>query len=99
VIGQVLGSCGGHYALAQQGDGNLVLYHDGIAIWSTGTVGTGARYLAMQGDGNLVIYGGGAIWDTGTNGYGGAWLAVQDDGNLVLYAGGTPVWASNTSGW
>ncbi|MEO8552838.1 MAG: glycoside hydrolase domain-containing protein [Kofleriaceae bacterium] len=99
VIGQVLGSCGGHYALAQQGDGNLVLYRDGTAIWSTGTVGTGARFLAMQGDGNLVLYGGDAIWASGTSGYGGAWLAVQDDGNLVLYAGDTAVWASNTAGW
>jgi len=87
-------------ALAQQGDGNLVLYRiDGSALWSSGTSGTAGRIAIMQDDGNFVIYSGGGspIWATGTGGYNGAELALQDDGNLVLYAGGTPIWATGTS--
>ena len=97
---RALTSCDGRYLLAQQGDGNLVLYRsDGTALWSSTTSGTAGRVAIMQGDGNFVIYSGGGspIWATGTGGYDGAELALQDDGNVVLYAGGTPIWASGTS--
>ena len=41
----------------QQGDGNLVLYQNGVeALWSSGTTGTPAQVTVMQGDGNLVTY-------------------------------------------
>jgi hypothetical protein len=105
-IGEVIGtdkplpSCGGGYFLAQQTDGNLVLYRsDGTALWSTSTSGSAARMAAMQTDGNFVLYttGGQPVWDTATSGNDGASLAVQDDGNLVLYLGGTPIWASGTA--
>jgi hypothetical protein len=59
--------------LSMQGDGNLVLYENGVAKWATGTNGkaTGPYSLSMQNDGNLVIYAStGAIWASNTNGQG-----------------------------
>jgi hypothetical protein len=92
-------SADGRFVLAFQGDGNLVLYQGGTALWSTGTHGAGATVAVMQGDGNLVLYsaGGAALWASNTAGHPGAWLVVQGDGNLVLYsASGAALWASNT---
>ena len=52
-----------------QGDGNLVTYGGGRAIWASGTGGRGGSRLAIQSDGNLVIYvAAGAIWSSGTAG-------------------------------
>ena len=70
-----------------QSDGNLVLYSFGVAMWATGTVGTGA-VVVMQGDGNLVEYSHHSkpLFASGTDGHGGATAAIQDDGNLVVYA-------------
>jgi hypothetical protein len=80
------------YKLVMQGDGNLVLYHEGSAVWATYTSGSG-NYLAMQGEGNLVVYNGGtALWNTATWGFAGAYLALQDDGNLVVYQDGHAIW-------
>ena len=46
----------GGYTLGMQGDGNLVLYRDGRAVWHTGTYGNPGAWLAVQGtDGNLVV--------------------------------------------
>jgi hypothetical protein len=81
----------GHYKLVMQADGNLVLYHDGDAIWSTGSKGAGAS-LAMQTDGNLVIYNNGATWSSNTADFPGAELDLQDDGNLVIYHAGHAIW-------
>ena len=76
-----------------QGDGNLVLYHGGSALWSTRTSGDNGAHAVMQGDGNLVVYlGGTAKWSSQTNGFSGASLALQDDSNLVIYHSGHPVW-------
>ena len=52
-----------------QADGNLVTYGGGRAIWSSGTPGSGARFV-VQNDGNLVIYNGSnrAVWSSGTAG-------------------------------
>ncbi len=100
VSGESVSSCDGHYSLAMQTDGNLVYYHDGHAIWDTGTAG-GQGYLAiMQGDGNLVMYGykGNPLFWTGTNGHPGATFAAQADGNLVVYSNGAALWASHTNG-
>lgn len=97
---QPLPSCDGRYALAQQGDGNLVLYrNNGSVVWHTGTFNTVGNKTVMQGDGNLVLYteGGNPLWSTGTNGWTGADFAVQTDGNLVIYWGGVAIWASGTN--
>ncbi len=56
--------------LAMQGDGNLVLYRGGQAIWATNSSGRdcGSCFAAFQGDGNLVLYGpGGAFWASNTS--------------------------------
>ncbi len=95
--GSTLRSANGRYELAlQASDGNLVLYAEGRAVWTTRT--PGGQRLIMQSDGNLVLYTaqGKAIWSTFTNGKGGRTLVLQDDQNLVLYAPGRAIWASNT---
>jgi hypothetical protein len=97
---QSLVSCSGAFSLTMQGDGNLVLYQSGTALWATNTSGSGADEAILQGDGNLVIYNssGTAEWASGTAGNSGAYLDVQNDGNLVIYsASGTALWASGTS--
>ncbi len=95
---QSLQSSNGEYRLVMQGDGNLVIYGPGAALWATGTNGGSDRTLAMQGDGNLVIYNGAgqALWNTATGGTPGTSLALQDDGNLVLYAPGGAIWSRIT---
>lgn len=95
--GDARSSCDGRFTLAMQGDGNLVLYQGGSALWSSGTFGANHQ-LVMQPDGNLVIYrGGSARWSTGTHGHPGATLGIQDDGNVVLYAaGGGALWHTQT---
>lgn len=101
--GQDITSTDGRYALAYQGDGNLVLYrHDGRPLWASQTAGTRAGQVVMQADGNLVIHDveGTPIWASHTEGYAGAVLTVQTDGNLVIYTpNGGPIWASGTAGW
>ena len=55
--GQSVYSPDGHYLLAYQADGNLVLYiAGGASIWASNTNGTSAGRVVMQSDGNLVIY-------------------------------------------
>jgi hypothetical protein len=85
----------GQYQFVYQGDGNVVFYGPGGALWSSGTANTALGSLAMQGDGNLVLNAnsGSALWNSGTQGNSGAKLAVQDDGSLVIYAadGVTPL--------
>jgi hypothetical protein len=97
--GQYLQSPNAQYMLVMQGDGNLVEYGGGNAIWSTGT--SGSNFLAMQSDGNLVVYhsGGGAVWSTYTNVGSGGVAALQDDGNFVLYQGATPLWSRAVVGF
>jgi len=91
-------SASGRYHFAYQGDGNLVLYDGGVAIWASNTAGRPAGVCTMQGDGNLVIYipGGQPIWASNTMTV-GSHLILQDDGNVVIYApSNQPVWATNT---
>jgi hypothetical protein len=98
-LGESISSCDGRYVLAMQGDGNLVLYHGGSALWASQTSGTDGRRAVMQGDGNLVVYGEtAALWASRTSGDAGGYLAVQDDGNVVIYVGGHPVWSTGTNG-
>lgn len=93
--GQYLVSESGAHTLQMQGDGNLVVYAAGQAVWSTGTAGHPGAHLEMQGDGNLVVYppSGPALWASGTGGNGGAQVFMQSDANLVIYAGGRAVWS------
>ena len=86
----------GQYQLIMQGDGNLVEYSGGAALWSSGTAGDVGDYLVLQSDGNLVIYPptGSALWNSGTEGNAGDSFDVQTDGNLVIYSsGGVALWA------
>jgi hypothetical protein len=99
--GQSLTSCNGDYTLDMQGDGNLVLYRSGTALWASNTSGSAADKAAMQGDGNFVLYTstGSAVWNSRTNGNDGADLVVQNDGNVVIYsASGTALWDTGTNG-
>ena len=91
-------SASGRYHFAYQGDGNLVLYDGGVAIWASNTAGRAAGACVMQGDGNLVIYipGGQPIWASNTM-TAGSHLILQNDGNVVIYTpSNKPVWATNT---
>jgi hypothetical protein len=97
---EYLSSADGRFALAYQGDGNLVLYEDGQALWHSGTHVGEAGQVVMQHDGNLVIYSpfGEPLWASETAGWHDAWLIVQNDGNVVLYSSaGEPLWATNTA--
>lgn len=85
---QTLRSRNGQYELAQQADGNLVLYRaPRTVVWSSQTSGEGNRTV-MQTDGNLVVRSkaNAPLFHTGTAPNPGAVLAVQDDGNLVVYS-------------
>ena len=95
-----LSSCDGRFQLVQQGDGNLVLYRAGAALWHAGTHGNPGATAVMQEDGNLVVYAsnGAALWSSGTHGHAGAVLSVQDDGNLVIYDRGVAIWNTGTHG-
>jgi hypothetical protein len=54
--------------IAHQGDGNVVAYADGRAVWATGTAGRITTRLIMQSDGNLVLYGPGTVvWASNTS--------------------------------
>lgn len=93
-------SSDGRFTFIYQGDGHLVLYHNGVGpIWASGTAGTSPGRAIMQGDGNFVIYdGGGApIWYTATHGHSGAYLRVNSDGNVAIYStGGGVLWQTGT---
>ncbi|MGH7193513.1 MAG: hypothetical protein ACREJM_08270, partial [Candidatus Saccharimonadales bacterium] len=89
------------YDFVLQGDGNLVLYSHGHAVWSSKTAGKSVNNLVMQSDGNLVLYGtnGKAIWNSGTPGHGASTLDLQGDGNVVIYgSNGRPSWSTGTNG-
>jgi lambda family phage minor tail protein L len=103
--GQQIFSPNGYYRLKMQSDGNLVLYSKGtiptgpavenynIAVWSTGTDGSGATYAHFQTDGNLALYTAGnvAVYQSNKGSYpqyAGKKLQLQNDGNLVIYGTG-----------
>jgi hypothetical protein len=97
--GESIWSPSGEFELTFQRDGNLVLYRDRTALWSTGTAGREVRECTMQTDGNLVLYGHDrqAVWASNTYGNPGSFLAVQDDGNVVIYKPVHPVWSTGTN--
>ena len=96
--GDILYSPSHAYRLVMQGDGNLVLYTGGTALWSSKTNGQSGANAVMQGDGNFVIYlSGKAIWNSGTAHHSGAILDMQDDGNLVIYQSSKAIWSTGTN--
>ncbi|MBA3818982.1 MAG: matrixin family metalloprotease [Deltaproteobacteria bacterium] len=101
-IGETQSSCDGRFGLSMQGDGNLVLYHQGVgALWHTATYGTSAHLAVMQPDGNFVLYDANRVpvFHTSSSGNPGSFLAVQSDGNLVVYSpGSVPLWNTGTFG-
>lgn len=86
----------GNSKLVMQADGNLVLYENNVACWSSGTSGTHASGLIFQTDGNLVLKddGGGGTFGTVVYWASGisstcananlAYFGFQPDGNLVM---------------
>ncbi|MFJ9458576.1 hypothetical protein ACIRST_26225 [Kitasatospora sp. NPDC101447] len=95
--GQSWSSPDGSTVLWQQTDGHVVLYHNGVAIWTAvGTYGVGT-YFYVQADGNLTAYDAAwrPLWESRTGRHPGAYLAIQNGGNLVVYYGNTPLWWSN----
>lgn len=98
--GQQWLSDNGQFRLTMQGDGNLVLYQGGAALWVSNTAGSGANRAVMQGDGNFVLYtpSNSPVWATGTGPNYCARLRMQDDGNVVIYSrDGVVLWATDTS--
>jgi len=104
--GEFLQSPNGQYRLWAQNDGNVVLYRDASAKWTSPSVAVwrtlykrlrGPATLVMQEDGNLVSYDKSvATWATMRFGSARS-LGVQDDGNLVVsdcsaFYTCTPVW-------
>ena len=90
--GQMLGhgdtrtSLDGRTVLVHQTDGNVVVYRDGAATWSSDTHGQQTVALAMQADGNLELHGpDGAVWVSGTHENAGATLLVRSDGSVAIY--------------
>ena len=97
--GQSFASGNGANVFVMQGDGNLVLLRQGVAVWNSGTFGHSGASAVMQGDGNLVVYnaGGAPLWSSSTGGNPGAAAYIQDDGNVVIYTQ-LPRWSTNTAG-
>lgn len=97
--GGYLHTATGGTVLDMQADGNLVIYVNGHAAWSSKTSGNPGATATLQSDGNFVVYSpaGRALWNTRTNGVGaGVRLVLQSDGNLVLYKSSHAVWSTHT---
>ncbi|GAA4681077.1 GH25 family lysozyme [Frondihabitans cladoniiphilus] len=91
----------GQYMLLMQGDGNLVVYGNGRALWWSGTSGNGGAFLLLQGDGNVVIYNANsqAIWSTGTMNSGALpTLYLQSSGDFALSTSYGVPWRTNAPG-
>ncbi|WP_441249941.1 hypothetical protein [Kitasatospora sp. McL0602] len=87
----------GSTVLAMQGDGNVVLYRNGTAIWVAPGAMPTANSLVIQGDGNLVAYSatGTPVWNSGTGGHYGAVLGIYDAGAITVESTDSKViWAS-----
>ena len=79
-----------------QGDGNFVIYANGVAQYSTGTFVAGSRAV-MQADGNFVIYTPNNVPVFNTRTFAAnSTLVMQSDGNLVIYSPTRAVWSRTT---
>lgn len=84
--------------LVMQGDGNLVVYRAGAALWHTSTWGhPGARFAAQQ-DGNLVVYAvdGRPLWHSSTDGLGATDLRLGAQGLSLQHDGSRAAWQNGT---
>lgn len=90
-INDVRTSCDGQNVLILQGDNNLVLYRNNVAVWASHTWQSGASRLMMGDDGHLALYdaSNNRRWTAGTWNHRGAYLKVQNDGHAVVYEPGT----------
>ena len=90
----------GRTSLTFQTDGNLVLYVNGAAQWSSGTNKSGMSRLTMQSDGNLVIYGNDSKpkWATNTAGNQGAYLQVRNGAAEVIGPNRQVLWSATGQG-
>jgi hypothetical protein len=75
-----------------QGDGNLVLYQNGSALWASNTSGQNCSanqcYAAFQGDGSFVVYNGATpLWSSQTNGNYGAQLVLSGQAPYIEIVG------------
>ena len=95
-LGQGIVSPNGRTKLRFDHDGDLVLYRDGLATWSSRTSGTGADRVVMHANGELALYGPLAygpqpVWRSNSGGFPGAVLSVRDDGGVVVRGEDTPI--------
>ena len=68
----------------------------GVATWSSGTAGAGAR-ADMLWNGNLVVVdtADAVVFETGTSTLQGAYAILHDGGVLAVYWQGALVWSSS----
>jgi hypothetical protein len=101
-IGQQLTSTDGSATLKMQTDGNIVLYKNSVAVWSTNTKGAMSQ-LKMQNDCNLILYdaSNAKVWSSNSGMMGmscvSSYLTVQNDGSVVIYNQNAAIWQSNTN--
>jgi nucleoid-associated protein YgaU len=90
----------GACTLMLQDDGNLVLLdRNDIAVWASGTNGSGVTRATLQPDGNFVLYTSDnrPVWSTDTAGRSVDRICVQGDGNVVIYdIDEQPIWSTGT---
>jgi hypothetical protein len=96
--GQYLQSSNDQYKVAMQTDGNVVVYGNGRALWSTGTAGHPGAVLELGTNGTLTVMAGStALWSspgTGPN----AVLRLTADGDLRVTSGATILWRNGAPG-
>ena len=95
--GESLESANCLYTLSMQGDGNLVEYTAGRALWATGTNSANGGRAVMQTDGNLVVYSSTdiALWSSGTGGHSGnTSLVLTPDALLVVQGPSGALWTN-----
>ncbi len=67
-----------------------------VRVWSSGSLGSGAKYAALQSDGTLCLFsenGKGVLWQSGLPGGNATYIMITDDGDLAAYR------ADNTRAW
>jgi len=98
-MGQDYYQAGGVFNFRFQTDGNLVLYKNGSAIWTSNTSNKGAIKAVIGARGlQLTDARGITIWSMKNDGSApGGYVAFQADGNLVYYAS-VDVWGAGPAG-